>query len=131
MRSPGIGGGSGRDAAEEPSGYRPVEPRTPTSTRLDLEEIIPSREGVGQATTTARDGPATGRGALGHPSRGLPGVGRNPIAEVTPHPGNGSIAMALHRPPLIVRTARLHGQLTDLRPQSGDLVVPVVGRPDV
>jgi hypothetical protein len=35
------------------------------ATRLDPEEIVPSREGVGQEMTTARDGPVTDRGRAG------------------------------------------------------------------
>jgi hypothetical protein len=64
MRSPGIWDGSGPDAAEEPAGLRSIEPRTLTATRRNLEEIVPSREGVGQETTTARDCLGTDRGRM-------------------------------------------------------------------
>jgi hypothetical protein len=38
--------------------------------RRSLEEIVPSREGVGQETTTARVGLGTDRGRVGTPALG-------------------------------------------------------------
>src|SRR5262249_27444091 len=62
MRAPGIRDSIGRDAAEESTGLRSIEPRTAMVTRRDPEAIVPSRDGVGQETTAARDGPGTVRG---------------------------------------------------------------------
>jgi hypothetical protein len=50
---PGTWVSIGRDAGEEPTGLWLIEPRAPMATRSDLEEIVPSRDGIGQEKPTA------------------------------------------------------------------------------
>ena len=60
----------GRDAAEEPTDLRSIEPRAPMVARRDLEAIVPGRDAVGQERATAGAGPGTDRGRV---SNSVPG----------------------------------------------------------
>ena len=120
MRSPDIRDGSGRDAAGGPSEFRSVEASTPTAARIDPEAIIPAAERVGQARTAVRARAPRAWALMrrpkpdrrSHPAR-RPGIDSHSAPPTAADCTSGETPWSAHRP----------------SPPSGELLVPVVGRP--